>query len=106
VRYVASDELTTNEIASVLGAAIGKPDLKWRTFTDEQMQEGMEKRGMPAHLVENFVEMGANTHSGALREDYERHKPITMEKVKMEDFAKEFANTFIKIDCVRRPNEN
>src|SRR5208283_58532 len=29
VRYVASEEITCNEIASILGTAIGKPDLKW-----------------------------------------------------------------------------
>ena len=94
VRYVGSDELTANEIARTLGAAVGKPDLKWVTFTDEQMREGMEKRGMPAHLVANFVEMGASTHSGAMREDYELHKPIAMGQVKLADFAKEFAAAF------------
>ncbi|MBC8041943.1 MAG: NAD(P)H-binding protein [Rhizobacter sp.] len=94
VRYVASDEHTCNEVASILGAAIGKPDLKWVTFTNEQMQEGMEKRGMPASLVANFVEMGTSTHSGAMREHYELHKPVAMGKVKTEDFAKEFAAAF------------
>jgi uncharacterized protein YbjT (DUF2867 family) len=38
VRYVASDELACNEVASILGAAIGKPDLKWIIITDEQTQ--------------------------------------------------------------------
>lgn len=94
VRYVASDEHTANEAAHILGIAIGKQDLKWVTFTSEQMQDGLEKKGMPAHLVANFVEMGASIHSGALRQDYDLHKPIAMGKVKLEDFASEFAAAF------------
>ena len=94
VRYVASDEHTANETAHILGAAIGKPDLKWVTFTDEQTQGGLEESGMPAHIAAKFVELGASIHSGALRQDYELHKPIAMGKVKLEDFAKEFAAAF------------
>jgi len=94
VRYVASDEHTASEAARILGAAIGRPELQWVTFTDEQTQRAMEQRSMPAHLVANFVEMGASTHSGALRQDYERHRPALMGKTKLEDFAKEFAAAF------------
>lgn len=96
VRYVGSEEHTANAIAHILGIAIGKPDLKWITFTNEQMQDGLEKKGMPSHLAANFVEMGASIHSGALRQDYELHQPIAMGKVKLEDFAKEFAAAFQK----------
>ena len=39
VRYVASEELTCNEAAKVLGTAIGKPELQWFTFTDEQQKK-------------------------------------------------------------------
>ncbi len=94
VRYVASDEHTANETAHILGIAIGKPDLKWVTFTDEQMQDALEKKGMPTHIAAKSVELGVSIRSGALREDYELHKPIAMGKVKLEDFAKEFAAAF------------
>jgi uncharacterized protein YbjT (DUF2867 family) len=94
VLYVASDDLSANEIAGILGAAIGKPDLKWLTFSNEQTKEGMEKRGMPPHLISNFIEMGASTHSGVMREDYDLHKPPVMVKIKLTDFAKEFAAIF------------
>lgn len=93
VRYVASDERTADEIARVLGTAIGIPGLQWITFTDEQMRESLEKSGMPAYIVDDFIDLGASTHSGILREDYEQHKPV-MGKVKLEDFAKEFAAAF------------
>ena len=91
---MASDEHTANEAAHILGIAIGKPDLKWVTFTDEQTQGGLEQRGVPAHIAANFVELGASIHSGALRQDYALHKPVAMGNVKLEDFAKEFAAAF------------
>ena len=96
IRYVVSDEHTANEVALIIGTAIGKPDLKWILLSDEQMREGLEKQGMPARLIEKFIEMGASAHSGALREDYELHKPEAMGKIKTEDFAKVFAEVFKK----------
>lgn len=94
VRYVFSDERTPNEIAHVLGAAIGQPDLHWVTFTDEQVHASMTQRGMPAHVVDNMVELGSSIHSGALRRDYDQHQPTTLGQVKLEDFAREFAAAF------------
>jgi uncharacterized protein YbjT (DUF2867 family) len=96
IRYVASDEHTANEVAHIIGTAVGKPDMKWIILSDEQMREGLQKQGMPAHLIDKFIEMGSSAHSGALREDYERHKPIQMGKIKTEDFAKDFAAIFKK----------
>lgn len=96
IRYVVSDEHTANEVAHIIGTATGKPDLKWIILSDEQMREALGKQGMPAHLIDKFVEMGSSAHSGALREDYERHKPIQMGKIKTEDFAKGFAEVFKK----------
>lgn len=93
VRYVASGEYTGNEAARILGTAIGKPDLKWVVFTDEQAQAGMEKSGMPTPVVALFVEMYASIHNGTLRQDYDLNKP-TLGKVKLEDFAKAFAAAF------------
>jgi uncharacterized protein YbjT (DUF2867 family) len=94
VRYVASDERTGNEIASILGAAIGKPDLKWGIITDEQMQSGMEAHGLPTILAANLTEMYASLRSGVLGADYYRHQPAVVGKVKLEDFAKDFAAAF------------
>jgi uncharacterized protein YbjT (DUF2867 family) len=94
VRYVASDERTGNDTARVLGAAIGKPDLKWTVITDEQTQAGLEAAGMNPKIAAGLVEMYAGLHSGLLAEDYYRHKPKVMGKVKLEDFAREFAHAY------------
>jgi uncharacterized protein YbjT (DUF2867 family) len=94
VRYVASDELTGNETASILGAAIGKPDLKWIIISNEQMQSGLEAAGINPQIAAGLVEMFASQHSGVLTDDYYRNKPTVMGKVKLTDFAKEFAIAF------------
>jgi uncharacterized protein YbjT (DUF2867 family) len=93
VRYVASDELTCDEVATIVGTAIGKPDLKWIVISDEQMQSRLIAAGFSARLAAGFVEMNASTHSGKLFEDYYRNRPV-LGKVKMKDFAKEFASIY------------
>lgn len=94
IRYVASDHCTGDEIASILGSAIGKPDLQWHIITDQQMQEGLEAAGIPKETAATLVEMYACLHSGALAEDYYLNQPATLGKVKLTDFAKEFAAVF------------
>ncbi len=94
MRYVASEELTGNETASILGAAIGNADLKWRIITNEQMLSDLEGAGMNPQIAAGLVEMYASLYSGLLAEDYYRHKPTVMGKVKLKDFAKEFVAAF------------
>jgi uncharacterized protein YbjT (DUF2867 family) len=94
IRYIASAESTTNQIASVLGAAIGKPDLKWVDFTDEQALQGIQQAGLPAEIARNYVEMGTAVKSAILWEDYDKHKPTAFGQTKLEDFAVEFAGKF------------
>lgn len=94
VRYIASDERTVNEITYLLGAAIGKPDLKWELCTNEQVLEDLQKNGVKPNIAESLVELYHSVHSGAFAEDYERNKPIAMGKIKLEDFAKDFAAAF------------
>jgi uncharacterized protein YbjT (DUF2867 family) len=93
VRYIASDEVSPNEVAAVLGEAIGKPDLKWIAIPDEQLLNGLKAAGMNPTIAEGFVEMNASRRGGVLYEDYERNKPVPG-KVKLTDFAKEFAAVF------------
>jgi uncharacterized protein YbjT (DUF2867 family) len=93
IRYVASDDRSCTEIANVLGKAIGKPGLQWKTLSNEQMQNGLEANGFSTSLASVFVELGETAHKGLLREDYDLHPP-QMGKVKLEDFAKEFARVY------------
>ena len=93
VRYVASDEISCNELASLLGATIGQPDLKWVVISDEQMLQGMLAAGMNPKIAAGMVEMNSSTNTGDLYEDYYRNRP-TLGKVKLKEFAKEFAAVY------------
>lgn len=90
VRYIASDEISPNEIAKVLGESIGNPDLKWLEISDKELFNGMLAFGMNARIAKGLTEMQAAQGSGALYEDFYRHKPM-LGKVKLADFAKDFA---------------
>jgi len=95
VRYIASDEVSPNEVAKIIGDAIGKPDLKWLVVPREQILQGMLAAGVNRWIANGFVEMQAAQGDGSLYEDYYRNKPI-LGKVKMVDFAKQFALVYNK----------
>lgn len=92
-RYVASDEVSPNEIAKALGDAIGKPDLQWKVISDEELLKDWLEIGFNEQVAKGFVETQASQGSGILYEDYNQHQPI-LGKVKLEDFAKEFAAVY------------
>jgi uncharacterized protein YbjT (DUF2867 family) len=93
VLYVASEELTCNEVASILGTAIGKPDLQWLLISDQELLGRYESFGMNKAIAAGLVEMQSNMHNGPFYDDYYKHKP-TLGKVKLTEFAKEFAAVF------------
>ena len=93
IRYIASDERDPAEIATVLSNAIGKPGIPWVVFTDEQSLEGMLQAGLPATIAQGYTVMGKALRTGAMQEDYWKHKPVAG-KIKLEDFAKEFVAAF------------
>ena len=94
IRYVASDERTCNEIAAVLGQAVGKPDLQWKRISSEQTLDSLS-RHMPLHMAEKLVELNESIRTGWIREDYDRNKPEKMGAVKLEDFAEEFKLAYL-----------
>jgi uncharacterized protein YbjT (DUF2867 family) len=94
IRYVGSDELTGNQTAAILGAAIGKPDLKWIIISDEDAKKGLIDAGMQPAIAAGLVEMYGGLHNGVFSEDYFRNRPAVMSKVKLAEFAKEFAAAF------------
>lgn len=94
VRYIASDERTWSEIASVLGTAIGKPELPFVEFTDEQSAQGMAQVGLAPAIVAGYVAMGQALRSGDMERDFKANRPSQLGKVKLEDFAKAFAAAY------------
>lgn len=95
IRYIASEELSPNEVARILGEAIGKPDIQWVAISDEQFLEGLIAAGMNPKNAKGFMEMNAARREGKLYEDYNRNKPV-LGKVKLKEFAKTFAAVYHK----------
>ena len=91
IRYVASEELTCQDIATTLGNAIGKPYLKWVLISDKQMTDAFIKIGATDTIAKEFTEMNMAMHDGSLFEDYFKNRPAILGRVKIKDFAKEFA---------------
>jgi len=91
IRYVISDIRTPADFSKVLGAAIGKPELPWVEFTDEQSLQGMLQAGLPEEIAHLFIEMGAGFRSGKLFTDYDQAGSPVAGNIKLESFAKEFA---------------
>jgi uncharacterized protein YbjT (DUF2867 family) len=94
ILYIVSDEKTTTEISSILGKAIGKPEIPWVNFTDEDTLNGMLQAGVPIIIAKNYTEMGAAMRSGEMDADYRKNKPSEFGKIKLEDWAQEFAAAF------------
>jgi uncharacterized protein YbjT (DUF2867 family) len=93
IQYIASDERHPKEIAEVLGKAVGKPNVTWVEFKDEDALNGMRQAGLPATIAQGYVEMGAALRAGKMQQDYWKNKP-KLGKKKLEDFAKEFAAAY------------
>lgn len=93
IRYVASDEVSPNEIARALGKAIGKPDLHWQVIADEQLLNNWLNIGFNSQIAHGFVALQASQGSGLLYEDYYRNTP-TLGKVKLKEFARQFATAY------------
>ena len=95
IRYIVSDEHTTTDIAKILGAAIGKPELPWINFKDEESLGGMLGAGLQEDVAKNFVEMGKAIREGTMYADFYKHEAeIKVSKTKLEDFVKEFVAAY------------
>lgn len=94
IRYVVSDERTTDELAYIMGKAIGKPQLPWVDFNDKDSLAGMMQSGFPEEMARNYTEMGAAVRSGEFYAHYKANRPSRLGRIKAEDFAPYFAAAY------------
>jgi uncharacterized protein YbjT (DUF2867 family) len=90
VEYVLGQrDVTYNEIASIMGNAIGKPDLKYYAVTYEEGTKAMIQMGMGESVVTRMMEFVKALNEGKVMEETKRTQnnttPTTLE---------EFAHTF------------
>lgn len=93
VRYIISDERSGQEIADVLGSAIGKK-LNWVVFGDEQQKEGLLQAGLSETHSQSYTDMGKALRTGVMQKDARQNLP-RFSPIKLEDFAKDFAKAFV-----------
>ncbi|MEL1242697.1 NAD(P)H-binding protein [Flavobacterium sp. DGU11] len=94
VRYIVSDVKTPVEITNAFANAIGKPGLPWITFSDTDNEQGMLQAGVPAEIAALYTEMGRGLREGRIQADFLNGNHSVDGKIKLEDFAKEFASGF------------
>lgn len=94
IEYVSSDIRSFSEIATALGYAIDKPELPWINFSDEDTLQGMLQSGLPEVFAKSYVQMGKSIREGLIQEDYFKRNEKPQGKIKLEDFAKEFAQVY------------
>ncbi|MEN4762375.1 NAD(P)H-binding protein [Chryseobacterium sp. C39-AII1] len=93
IRYIASEEISPNEIAKTLGEAIGNPDLQWITILDEDLLNNLINIRMNPETAKGFVEMNKARRGSILYEDYYKNRPV-LGKIKVKDFAEDFAKAY------------
>lgn len=94
VRYIASDERKWSEITKVLANAINKPEINYVEFSDEQSLNGMLQSGLNPTIAKGYTDMGKALRTGEMESDFIKNKPAQFGKVKLEEFAKEFAAAY------------
>ena len=96
IRYVIGDEKTTNQVAAILGKAIGKPELPWIDFKDEDTFAALVQAGLSEEIAKNYAEMGAAMRNGEMTAEYKTDRPSVFGKTKLEAFAPVFAAVYAK----------
>jgi len=96
IKYVVSDELTGGELAQTLGNALGKPNLPWVVFDDEQLKQGIMQGGFSQHMADNFAEMGRAVGKGDIWEQYHADKANVYGHRKFAEFARELGAIYNK----------
>jgi uncharacterized protein YbjT (DUF2867 family) len=81
-------DISYNEVASIIGKAIGKPDLKYTQLPDNQLRPGMAKMGMSPNLIDLLLEMSAAINSGHMRA-LEQRTPQNTAPTSFETFVAE-----------------
>lgn len=90
----SDDSHTWTEITKTLGEAIGNPALPYVELTDEQSLGGMLQAGLSQTIANGYVAMGKALRDGEMQADYWQNPPKKLGKIKLADFAKEFAAAY------------
>ncbi|HUP14111.1 MAG TPA: NAD(P)H-binding protein [Niastella sp.] len=97
ILYIVSDKKNGSEIAMTLGTAIGKPDLTWLQFPDEQLLQVLIQNGFSPEAAQHYiVDMGIAIREGLLEKQYENNEHPVFGKRRFTEFAAVFAKAYAK----------
>lgn len=86
-----AQDLTMNEVAEIIGKGIGKPDLKYVTFSYADAKAGMLQNGIPETIADGYNELFHAINAGTFLNDYQRDAsnttPTTLEAFVAQEFA-------------------
>ncbi|RBL90292.1 NAD(P)H-binding protein [Chitinophaga flava] len=94
IQYIVSDIRTAGESAAVLGQAIGRPELPWVEYPDNEYYDILVANGLPANIAANYIELGTAIRTGKLFEDFYQQSGIPKTGSKLEAFAQVFAAVY------------
>ena len=84
-------DVTYNDVAKIIGAAIGKPDLKYLQMPHSQLKPALIQMGMSANMVDLLFEMSGSLDSGYMKM-LEPRSPANSTPTTLETFV---AETFV-----------
>jgi uncharacterized protein YbjT (DUF2867 family) len=84
-------DLSMAEVTAIIARGIGKPDLRYEQFPYDQMQQVLEKMGMPPKKAAVYIEMFKAINTGVLAAQEPRSRenttPTSFEKFVQDVFA-------------------
>jgi uncharacterized protein YbjT (DUF2867 family) len=87
IRYVlGAKDVTMSEATRILGAAIGKPDLKYVEFPEPDFKKGLMGAGLSSKMADLFLEMVRGLNTGLIKAE-PRSKANT-NPTTLEEFAR------------------
>jgi uncharacterized protein YbjT (DUF2867 family) len=94
VQYLlGSRDYTMQEAATILGTAIGRPELPYIQFPYDQFAGALMGNGFGESMAKSYVEMSIGMNNGTFHADAVR-TPESTTPTSLEDFAQEFAGAF------------
>jgi uncharacterized protein YbjT (DUF2867 family) len=90
-------DISYNEVASVIGKQIGKPDLKYVHLSDEQVRPALSQMGMSPNFIGLLLEMTAALNSGYMKalepRTTQNSTPTSFENFVAEEFLPVYQKT-------------
>ena len=81
-------DVTYTDVARIVGAAIGRPDLAYQQMPGEQLKPALMRMGMSANVADLLLEMAESLNSGYMKA-LEPRSPANTTPTKLETFVAE-----------------